>query len=360
MAPKWLKDIHWSLFISMIMLASIGILFIYSASYADPAKYELRQVFWVTVGFLIFLSVPLVGYRTFLNMSYLLYTITLILLVLVALVGQTRYGAQRWLAFGPFSMQPSEFAKLTTVMALANYLGTRNSWERDFKTIVSACALVMVPMVLIMKQPDLGSSLLFIPILAVLLFLWGIRYRYILFAFLGGLVTAPLMWFMLKEYQKKRILVFLNPKLDPLGAGYTAIQSKIGVGSGGFFGKGFLHGTQSQLNFVPEHHTDFIFCIIGEEWGFVGTAMLIVLYGVLFHSFFQIIQGTSDERGRLLAGGVLAVLLAQVLINIGMTIGLMPITGLTLPLVSYGGSSFLMTAFALGLVLSIHKERSIF
>lgn len=360
MVQKWLKDIHWSLFISMIMLASIGILFIYSASYADPAKYEVRQAFWALVGFSIFLSVPLVGYRTFLNMSYLLYTITIILLLLVALVGETRFGAQRWLAIGPFSMQPSEFAKLTTVMALANYLGTRNAWERDIKTIATACGIVLLPMVLIMKQPDLGSSLLFIPILFVLLFLWGIRYRYIIFSVLAGLVSAPLMWFMLKEYQKKRIQVFLNPKLDPLGAGYTAIQSKIGVGSGGFSGKGFLQGTQSQLNFVPEHHTDFIFCIIGEEWGFVGSLLIIALYAVFFNAFFQIIQSTTDERGKLLGGGILAVFLAQVLINIGMTIGLMPITGLTLPLVSYGGSSLLMSAFALGLVLSIHKERSIF
>jgi len=360
MAPKWLRNIHWPLFISMMMLISIGILFIYSASYENPAKYEVRQMFWAAAGFCIFFSVPAVGHRTFLNMSYLLYAITLVLLVGVHFFGETRYGAQRWLAIGPWSMQPSEFAKIATVMALANFLGTRNSWERDFKTILSACTIVIIPMILIMKQPDLGSSLLFLPILLVLFFLWGIQYRYIIFAFLGGSIAAPIMWFFLKEYQKKRIQVFLDPKLDPLGAGYTAIQSKIAVGAGGFAGKGFLKGTQSHLNFVPEHHTDFIVCVIGEEWGFLGILLLIILYGVLFNSFFQIMQGTSEARGRLLAGGILAILLAQVLINIGMTIGLMPITGLTLPLVSYGGSSFLMTAFALGLVLSIHKERSFF
>jgi len=191
-------------------------------------------------------------------------------------------------------------------------------------------------------------------------FMWGLRYRYFITAFLSLAVTAPFLWTLLKTYQKKRILVFLDPTMDPLGAGYTAIQSKIAVGSGGLLGKGYLAGTQTQLQFVPEHHTDFIFCVFGEEWGFMGAILLLGLYWLLFSSAFKIISATTDQKARLLGSGIMAMLFVQVFVNIGMTIGLMPITGITLPLVSYGGSSMISTAIALGLILSIYRERSIF
>jgi len=360
MAQKWLKDINFLLIFTFLSLTAVSILFIYSSSYEEPANYEMRQLFWVSVGLMIAFMIPLLGYRTFLNMSYLLYVISILLLVCVEIAGHTRYGAQRWLSVGPVIIQPSEFAKLTTIMALSNFLGSNYSWEREHKVIIGALGLILVPMVLIMKQPDLGSSLLFIPMLVVMLFVWGIRYRYIILAFVSVATAAPILWIFLKEYQKNRILVFLNPKLDPLGAGYTAIQSKIAVGAGGMWGKGFLHGTQSQLNFVPEHHTDFIFCVLGEEWGFAGSCLLMAMYGILFHSLFQIISHTTDVKAKLLASGIIAVVFAQVFINISMTIGLMPITGITLPFVSYGGSSYLAVSIAFGLALSIHKERSIF
>ncbi len=360
MLKKWLRDIHWPLVLAMLGLAALGIVFIYSSSYRDPGEFHLKQLFWASVGFVIFFIMPFIGYRTFLSSSYLLYVISLLLLVWVDIAGHTRLGAQRWIIIGPIVIQPSEFAKLTTVLALSNFLGSHHSWEKENGIILAAIGMTLVPMFLIMKQPDLGSSLLFVPMLVVLLLLWGIRYRYLIAAVVMGAASAPFLWLFLKEYQKKRILVFLNPQLDPLGSGYTALQSRIAVGSGGFWGKGFLHGTQSQLNFVPEHHTDFIFCVLGEEWGFLGSILLLFLYGYLFNALFQVITHTTDFKAKLLCSGVLTVLFAQVFINVGMSIGLMPVTGLTLPLISYGGSSFVATAIALGLALSIHKERSIF
>lgn len=360
MARRWLRDTHWQLVTSMFALMGMGILFIYSASNQAPVNYEMRQLFWVGFGLIMFLAVTLLGYRTFLSLSYLIYLISILLLIWVMIAGHTRLGAQRWISLGPVVIQPSEFAKLATVLTLAHFLGSHNPWEKENRIILTALALAAVPLFLIMKQPDLGTSLLFIPMIGIILFMWGIRYRYVFLAALTGLVTAPVLWHFLKAYQKKRILVFLNPNLDPLGAGYTALQSRIAVGSGGLLGKGYLAGTQSQLNFVPEHHTDFIFCVIGEEWGYWGSLLLIVLYGMLFRAIFQVIRHTTDLRARLLGSGLLALLFSQVFINIGMSIGLMPITGLTLPLVSYGGSSFLATSIALGLILSIHRERSIF
>ncbi len=357
---KWLKDIHWPLVFSMLSLAAIGVIFIHSASYYDQESFASRQIFWVMLGFIACFTVAFIGYRTFLGMSYLLYVISLVLLVWVSFMGHVRLGAQRWIHLGPLAIQPSEFAKLATVLALANFLGSYSSWEKQKRIVTAVLIMTLVPLVFILKQPDLGTAMLFIPMMIVLLFLWGIRYRYLIGGLIAGLATIPFLWEFLKTYQKKRILVFLNPNLDPLGMGYTATQSKIAVGSGGLLGKGYLAGTQSQLQFVPEHHTDFIFCVLGEEWGFAGSVLLLILFGLLFKAGFQVMQQTTDQKAKLLAGGILSLIFAQVMVNIGMTFGMLPIAGITLPLISYGGSSFVSTSIALGLILSIYKERSIF
>jgi rod shape determining protein RodA len=337
-----------------------GVVFIYSASFRTSEEFATRQLLWMLVGFAcLFLTVRL-GYRFFLGVSYAGYLLALMLLVWVDLGGVTRLGAQRWIEIGPFSFQPSEFAKLATILALANFLGSRDLWEGEGRVIAATAAAVGIPFFLIVKQPDLGTAALMIPLGVVPLFLWGVRYRYVISTFLTGLLVSPLGWNLLKDYQKKRILVFLNPNLDPLGSGYTAIQSKIAVGSGGLFGKGWLHGTQSQLDFVPEHHTDFIFSVIAEELGFAGSFFLIVLYGTLFYQIFQVIEKTTDLKGKLLGVGILSIFFFQVLVNIGMSFGLFPITGITLPLISYGGSSLLANSIALGLLVSVYKERSIF
>jgi rod shape determining protein RodA len=360
MLQKLFKDLHLPLILAVIGLAALGLFFIYSASFRDPGQYEVKQIFWIAIGLAVMIAVPYLGYRPFISVAYLFYGFSILLLILVYFVGSTRLGAQRWLTLGPFVIQPSEFAKLGTLLALVNYLGSHNPVQGQLKIVLGALAIMAVPWILVAKQPDLGSALLFVPMVLTILFLWGIRWRYLIIALAGVLVAAPLAWEMLKEYQRKRILVFLNPNLDPLGSGYTAVQSKIAVGSGGLFGKGYLAGTQTQLHFVPEHHTDFIFCVIGEELGFIGSMLVLCLYAYLFHSIFLIMQHTTDIKAKLLSGGVLALLVAHVLINVGMTIGLMPIAGVPLPLVSYGGSSFVMNCIALGLVLSVYKERSIF
>lgn len=360
MLRRWIRDTHWPLVFSCLGLVAFGTIFISSAASHDSGNYMARHLIWTSLGFVSLLVVPFIGYRTFLSISYLLYAMALVLLLGVLLVGEARMGAQRWIHWGPIALQPSEFCKLATVLALAHFLGSHHPWENQGRRIAAAMALILAPLLLIVKQPDLGTALLFLPIFAVVLFLWGIRIRVLVMAGLAGLVGAPLFWNFLKDYQKQRILVFLDPSRDPLGSGYTAIQSKIAVGSGGLFGKGLLQGTQSQLQFVPEHHTDFIFCVIGEEWGYAGALWLLVLYGMLFRAGFYVMSQTTDLKARLMIAGILAFLFSQVFINIGMSFGLMPITGLTLPLVSYGGSSLVVTSLALGLILSVYKERSIF
>lgn len=360
MLLRWFKDIHWPVVVAFAGLVTLSLLFVFSASLHDSGNYMEKHMMWVLIATATLFLVPFLGYRTFLSISYLLYVISMIFLVWVLLAGESRLGAQRWIMLGPIVLQPSEFAKLSTLLALANFLGSNPIWDREGKVLLTATGLTVLPVLLIMKQPDLGSSIIFIPILAVLLFLWGIRYRILAFAVGTGLLLLPLGWNFLKAYQQKRILVFLDPQKDPLGAGYTALQSRIAVGSGGLFGKGYLAGTQSQLQFVPEHHTDFIFCVIGEELGYMGALLLLGLYGLLFSAIFLVMEKTTDIKAKLLAAGVLALIFSQVFINMGMSIGLLPITGITLPFISYGGSSLLMSALALGLILSIYKERSIF
>lgn len=360
MLRKWLKDVHWPLLVAAGGLVLIGTLFIYSAAYHDSGTYEDKQVFWVAVCTVILFFMPFLGYRTFLSVSYLFYAFSIAMLVAVLLFGKVRLGAQRWFVIGPLVIQPSEFAKIATVLALANFLGSNSPVERKSRTVFIAMLMFLTPFLLIAKQPDLGSALMFLPLGAILLFLWGMPYKVYIFAAASVLIAAPLGWGLLKGYQQKRILVFLNPNLDPLGAGYTAVQSKIAVGSGGLFGKGYMAGTQSQLQFVPEHHTDFIFCVIAEEWGYAGALLVLSLYALLFRSAFQVMENTTDIKAKLLIAGFVSILFTQIFINMGMSFGLMPITGITLPFISYGGSSLLATTVGLGLILSIYKERSIF
>lgn len=360
MIRHWLKSLPAPLLRNVLILTAVGVAFIYSATFRSGENFAVRQFLWMLVGITSLAATVALGYRFFLSISYSLFALALILLLVVDVAGATRLGAQRWIHLGWFSIQPSEIAKLAIVLALANFLGSRNPVEEEGRTVLGCAALVGIPLFLIMKQPDLGSASLLIPLGAIALFLWGGRYRYLVVTFLTGAAASPFVWNLLRDYQRKRILVFLNPRLDPLGSGYTAIQSRIAVGAGGLFGKGWLHGTQSQLDFVPEHHTDFIFSVIAEELGFLGAASLVILYGALFYQIILLIEKTTDVKAKLLAAGILSLFFFQVLINIGMSFGLFPITGITLPFLSYGGSSLVIAFTAVGLLVSIHKERSIF
>ncbi len=363
------KDFDYRLLLLTVVICLIGLILLYSASYQKSLTSEIsfitRQIAWIVIGLSALLIIANINYRKLIEISYVLYTINLLLLLLVLFLGNVRLGAQRWLQLGNFAFQPSELAKVTIILVLAKYLGERNSRGQNsrgqqIKKILFSLGIVGLPSILILKQPDLGTAIVFLPILFCMLYVWGAHLKYLLGLTGIGLVCSPFLWHFLREYQRQRLLVFLNPNIDPLGAGYTIIQSKIAIGSGGFLGKGWLAGTQNQLNFLPEHHTDFIFSVLGEEWGFLGGVILILLYLFLINQGLKIAGQTKDATGRLLAVGVTSMLSVHVIVNIGMSIGLMPVTGLTLPLVSYGGSSLLMTMISIGILLGIKMRRTVF
>ena len=284
------------------------------------------------------------------------YVFNLILLILVMLVGQSALGAQRWIALGPISIQPSEFSKLIMIIALAAMMEKRGKIH-SLSDLAPVAGYVLVPFLLVLKQPDLGTSLVFLAIFFGMVFVAGIRLR-ILFGIFGlGLAALPVLWHFLKDYQKMRIMVFMDPNVDPLGAGYHIIQSKIAIGSGLLFGKGLFGGTQSQLNFLPENHTDFIFSVVGEELGFVGCAVLLLLYLIVLWRGIKIAQDASDAFGRLLAVGITSMIAFHVLVNVGMTMGIMPVTGIPLPLMSYGVSSLTTNIMAIAILLNIQLRR---
>ncbi|ANR71139.1 rod shape-determining protein RodA [Selenomonas sp. oral taxon 126] len=284
------------------------------------------------------------------------YVFNLILLILVMLVGQTALGAQRWIALGPISIQPSEFSKLIMIIALAAMIEKRGKIQ-SLSDVAPVAGYVLVPFLLVLKQPDLGTSLVFLAIFFGMVFVAGIRLRILAGIFGLGLAALPVLWHFLKDYQKMRIMVFMDPNVDPLGAGYHIIQSKIAIGSGLLFGKGLFGGTQSQLNFLPENHTDFIFSVVGEELGFVGCAVLLLLYLIVLWRGIRIAQDASDTFGRLLAVGITSMIAFHVLVNVGMTMGIMPVTGIPLPLMSYGVSSLTTNVMAIAILLNIQLRR---
>ncbi len=354
------KSFHWKLFIACVLIGLFGILNIYSADAHAGGQYAIKQFVWLVIAVGVMFVVYAVGYRPFLNVAYILYILALILLGIVLTIGAIRSGAQRWLHLGGFAIQPSEFTKLVTILTLASFLGSRKHLARGRSGLICAFLLTVVPLIMIVKQPDLGTAIIFLPILFCMVFIWGAKLRYLIGTILMGAVFSPIFWFSLREYQKRRLLVFINPDIDPLGSGYTAVQSRIAVGSGGFIGKGFLGGTQHLLAFLPEDHTDFIFGVLAEEWGFLGALLLLLLYAMMIWQMFSILNHTTDIKARLLATGIISMFVFHIFINMGMTMGIMPITGLPLPMVSYGGSSLVTFFVAIGLVLSIYKERSVF
>lgn len=362
LTKRW-AQMEWGMLASAILLAAIGVLFIYSASVRQDelqvTAMTVRQIVWALAGAGVMMALAAADYRRVTRAAPALYVASLILLVLVLLVGRTMYGATRWLnVFGVY-IQPSEFAKLATILALAHYLGEPG---RDFsrvRTLAVAAGIAAAPMALIIRQPDLGTAVTLIPILIAMLFVGGIPLRYLFTLLLLGLVSAVPSWFLLSEYQRERILVFLDPGRDPLGSGWNSIQSSIAVGSGGLFGKGYLMGTQNVLGFLPRTvaPTDFIFSVIAEETGFVGSLTLLTLYAILLGGGVRAGLASRDKVGRLIATGVVTLFFCHIFINLAMTVGLMPITGLPLPLVSYGGSFMISAMAGLGLAQSIYARR---
>jgi len=367
-----LRNSQVTLLIVALLIASIGILSIYSSTYRkEGTAWKMafkRQIIWVILGVFIFLTVSNINYRRILDATHFLYGLTVFLLLLVFIIGVVRLGAQRWLKFFWINFQPSELAKLTLLIFLAKYFSYKsiNDISLNVKTfgVVRSLLLpllfVSIPVGLIVEQPDLGSAIMVFSVFIIMLFISGARLKYI-FSFLSLiLLSLPFLWHFLRDYQKERLLVFLNPNIDPLGAGYTVIQSKIAIGSGGILGKGWLSGTQSQLHFLPEAHTDFIFATFAEEWGAFGAIVLLLLYFLLIRQGIAIGMRTNDYFGRLLAIGISTLLCLQIFTNIAMNLGLAPVVGLPLPLMSYGGSSLFVTFVCLGILANIDRTRAVF
>lgn len=317
---------------------------------------QRQGIFAIINGLLIFFLLNF-DYKMLQHYGNRLYIFNLIMLVAVMVLGQSALGAQRWIQIGPITLQPSEFSKIIMIISLAAILEDKIGKLNTFKDLLPVAAYLGVPFLLVLKQPDLGTSLVFLAIFVAMIFAAGVNLRLLATIFGAGIACLPVLWHFLKDYQKMRIMVFMNPNVDPLGSGYHIIQSKIAIGSGMFFGKGLFGGTQSQLNFLPENHTDFIFAVVGEELGFVGASILLILYLILLYRGVKIAREASDNFGMLLAVGISAMLAFHVLVNVGMTTGIMPVTGIPLPLMSYGVSSLTTNMMSIGILLNIYMRR---
>jgi rod shape determining protein RodA len=344
----------------------IGMINLYSATHGifhrDKTELFWMQGAWLAIGWMVYLGVTLLDYKFFVRLGYLLYILNVMALVAVDVIGKVSLGAQRWLDLGFMRYQPSETMKLVIVLTLARILVKQDVQKgMGIKEIAWPGFLALLPFVLVVKQPDLGTAIILMAISGTIFLFVGVRKFILLFAAIIGIVAAPIVWnFGMKDYQKNRVLTFLSPGRDPRGTGYNSIQSKIAVGSGRILGKGFRKGTQSQLEFLPERHTDFIFSVLSEEHGFIGSSVTLGLFVVMYLMSIRIAMQARDKFGALVVVGVLAYMFWEVFVNMGMVIGLMPIVGAPLPLISYGGSSLLSTMLGLGLISSVAYRRYLF
>ena len=352
-----LRQFDWILLLATLALMSLGILMISSTALGESRNYDLaiRQSVFAVVGITIFWIVSQSDIRTWRSLAWVFYIVSVLLLLIVFIYGLEVRGSLRWIDLGFFRLQPSEIVKISTILMLAHFLSSRNM--RRLKNIAVSGLIALIPSVLIFIQPDLGSALILIFIWLGMVVVTEVPKKY----FLAGLALfigiLPLLYGLLQPYQKERILTFFDPGRDPLGSGYNVVQSIIAVGSGGLTGLGFGRGTQSHLNFLPEHHTDFIFATLAEELGLLGSVLLLLLFGIVI---FRLLRGSLKlpRFGGLVLIGLLVLIFSQTVINIGMNIGLAPVTGITLPFVSYGGSSLVTLLFGLGLAQSAMQSKS--
>ncbi len=359
-----LWQIHWLFVLLLCLVAAFGITVLFSAGgEAGEGSFDpwaSRQAVRFAAGLVLMLVVAVIDIRIWLRYSYVIYLAGFGLLVAVELGGLAGMGAQRWIHLGLITIQPSELMKLAIVMSLARYFHSSSADDiRRPLFLIAPLLMVAVPSVLVLRQPDLGTALMLTIGGAVIFFLAGVRLLQFGLVGLLGLVSAPVFWQFLHTYQKKRVLSFLNPESDPLGAGYHIIQSKIALGSGGIFGKGFLLGTQSHLNFLPEKQTDFIFTMLAEEFGLVGGLALLGIYVLLLIYGFTISLRCRNQFGRLLGMGVTTIFFLYVFINIAMVTGLLPVVGVPLPLISYGGTAMITLLFGFGLLMCVYIHRDV-
>lgn len=359
---RLLRNLDFVLIGITALLVVISLVVIGSATHINnPSEdrywFVQRQGLFAIANIIIIFFMLNFDYKSLERFSGLFYIVNLVMLLAVMFVGQSALGAQRWIQIGPISLQPSEFSKIIMIIVLAQILDKRMGKLNTFKEIIPVFIYVGIPFVLVLKQPDLGTSLVFLAILFGMIFVAGISLRHLAAIIGAGLVFMPIFWHFLKDYQKKRLTVFIDPNVDPLGSGYHIIQSKIAIGSGMLFGKGLFNGTQSQLNFLPENHTDFIFAVIGEELGFIGASIILLLYLVLLYRGIKIAGAARDNFGTLLATGITSMIAFHLLVNVGMTAGIMPVTGIPLPLMSYGVSALTTNLVSIGILLNIYMRR---
>jgi len=356
-----LSGINWTLVALITLIACAGFAMLYSAAGGSFSPWAGRQMIRFCVGFFILVAVACVDLRVWMGLAYPAYLFSLLLLVAVEVAGRVGLGAQRWIELGPLQLQPSELMKIALVLALARYLHGLGPGEisRPLRLLVPL-AMIAAPVVLVLMQPNLGTATLLALCGALLLFLAGLSWYWIAPAVAAVVLAVPLAWeFALHDYQKQRVLTFLYPDTDALGAGWNITQAKIALGSGGIAGKGFLLGTQSRLNFLPEKETDFIFTMIGEEFGFLGTIALLALFAVVLYYGIQIAMKSRSQFGRLLAMGITVNFFLYIMINGLMVMGLIPVVGIPMPLISYGGTAMMTVMFGFGLLMSVHVHRRV-
>lgn len=357
-----LSTFDWPLLVFVLVICFVGILNIYSTGFSlttsgQTALY-IKQFQWIIVG-LIFMAVTFsIDYRIINRYAYVIYGVSIFLLVLVFVYGYTAHGSQRWITLGGFSFQPSELMKLTIILVLARYFDNHKvNGGYQLRELVVPFAIVLVPFIFILKQPDLGTALILLILFFSIVFFVGIHWKSLILATVGVIIMVPLAWHFLKDYQKERVLTLFNPENDPLGAGYHILQSMIAVGSGGVFGKGFLKGTQTQLKFLPEQQTDFVFSVFAEEWGFVGGLVLVIGFLTLILWGLKISLRSRDLLGAIVSFGITMLIFWEVFINIGMVLGILPVVGIPLPFLSYGGSSVIVLMLGVGLLMNISTRR---
>lgn len=353
------REMDWFLLGLVLVIALLGVVEIVSTTQNHPrfAGMHLRQLYWVGLGLLLMLLVARFDYHSLVDQAPLIYLGTVGALVVVLFFGAERFGARRWLEFAGQTFQVSELAKWSIIIVLAKFFSELRSDTLSLKDLAKVAALVGVPMLLIAAQPDLGTALTLAPVAATGIFLAGLRGKHAAALGLAALLLLPVGWFVLRPYQRERLVTFMQPERNPQGEGYQTLQSKIAVGSGGFWGKGMGQGSQNQLGFIPVRHAEFIFAAFAEEQGFLGVLVALGLYLMLLLRLLHNVEMAPDRVGAYLVAGVLGLLAFHLLVNVGMVIGYVPVTGIPLPLMSYGGSATVSTFLMLGLVMSVRMRR---
>jgi rod shape determining protein RodA len=354
-----IAEVNWVIVLVVVLISSIGFAMMVSAGGGEFYPYASQQITRFLIAFAMMMVLALVPMRVLMDYAYLIYFACLFVLLVVDVVGHTGMGAQRWLRVGGLNLQPSEFMKLALILALARYFHQLHPDDiKRLPFLLAPFLMMAIPAIFILRQPNLGTTTILVSVGAVMCFMAGVQWRYFISVLVAVLMAAPVGYHFLHDYQKRRVLTFLDPQQDPLGAGYNILQSMIAIGSGGLFGKGYLQGSQNQLNFLPEKHTDFIFTMLSEEFGFLGSLFLLMLYGLLLGLGMMVALRNRSTFGSMMAVGVVALVFFHVFINCAMVMGMLPVVGLPLPLMSYGGSIMVSTVVAIGLLLNAYTYRN--